>query len=236
MSREIEQRLREQALALPEPDPQAAVLGRQVLEGSVPPASKTDAVPRRRVLALALAFVALAASFGGGYGVRGAVAGADPDSLTSYEGWNRLGVGVSVEVPPRWSGRVLFLDATGLYGNVLQVANFQLPANQGFDAPRELPPGEEDPIKAMDDEDVVVMIETSSGRGPRAPARIRLADLEVLPSTAPTVPRGHRLAKRTFCFEYRCLAITVDFGGEQPDDELQRRVDEVLSSIAVDPK
>jgi hypothetical protein len=166
----------------------------------------------------------------------GAAGAGDRNTLTAPDGWRRLGVGVSVDVPPEWSGRVLFLDSTGLYGSVLQVANFDLPENEGFEPSAELPPGEDDPIKAMGAQDVLITLETSAGPGARAPSTISLADLETLPRGAPNVPLGHMLAKKTFCFDHRCLAITVDFGENRPSADLRERVDGVLSSIAVDPE
>jgi hypothetical protein len=144
--------------------------------------------------------------------------------------------GIAVAIPSGWDGRILFREATGRDGVLLQVANFTLPSNEGLEPPEELPPGEEDPIKAMDDGDVVVMIsEPASWDAARAGAAARtpmtLADLA--PVLGPRVPSGHSFAQGTFCFASRCLLIEVDFGAGQPRDDLVSRVDEVLASLAV---
>ena len=144
--------------------------------------------------------------------------------------------GVSLEVPEGWDGRVLFLDPQGASG-LLQVANFELPPNEGFDPPQELPPGEVDPIKAMTGEDVLLTVLPcaalpGAGPGEPAPARISLDSLSFRPAGDPRVPRGHTLAEGAFLFGARCLQISVDFGGP-PSDPLQEQVDDVLASLSV---
>jgi hypothetical protein len=162
-------------------------------------------------------------------GLSAAAAGGDPGSVTlRYE--TIVGAAVSMDVPPGWDGRVLYLDATGEYGAVFQVANFELPANDGFEPPAELPPGEEDPIKAMGAGDVLVMVTTGAATGSPAPAELSLADLELV--TGGRVPVGHQLARGAFCRDLRCVDVEVDFGAA-PGEELTTEVDGVLASIAL---
>jgi len=139
--------------------------------------------------------------------------------------------GVSVTVPPGWDGRMLYRDASGSLGVIYQVANFELPANEGFEPPTELPPGQEDAIKAMKDGDALIMIAADAATGRPAPTPITFADLKPVP--AARAPRGHRLAANSFCFGDRCLEIQVDFGGNASAD-LDRPVSDVLASVSVD--
>jgi hypothetical protein len=138
--------------------------------------------------------------------------------------------GVSIIVPADWDGRILFRDAAGSWGVIFQVANFELPPNEGFEPPRELPPGEEDPIKAMGAGDVLVTVVSDEAGGDRAPATIALDDLR----EARRVPRGHTLAERSFCYRERCIRIEVDFGARAPEPTLRTQVDDVLASLAVE--
>ena len=140
--------------------------------------------------------------------------------------------GISVAVSEGWDGRILFREATGRHGVIFQVANFVLPANEGLEPPHELPPGQEDPIKAMDDRDVLVMVIDGAEAGATAPKPLELGDLEAI--HGPRVPHGHALAQGSFCFASRCLSVEVDFGAAQLRDDLVRRVNDVLASIAVD--
>jgi hypothetical protein len=146
--------------------------------------------------------------------------------------------GVSLAIPTGWDGRVLFLDPQGASG-FLQVGNFGLPANEGFDPPQELPSGKVDPIKAMTVEDVLLTVLPcaalpGTGPGEPAPSPISLDNLAFRPAGDPSVPRGHTLAEGAFRFGERCLRISVDFGGP-PLDALQARADDVLSSLSVKP-
>jgi hypothetical protein len=160
--------------------------------------SKRHSRSLRRALALALTLaIALAAAFAGGYLVASA-SGERGRAVLTAGTWNRLGSGVSIAVPPGWDGRVLFRDPSGL-GPIFQVANFELPANEGFEPPEELPPGEEDPIKAMGPGDVLVVAITGPVNGKPAPERLSFDDLQLLPYDAPRVPRGWALAEGTFC-------------------------------------
>jgi hypothetical protein len=138
--------------------------------------------------------------------------------------------GVSIIVPAGWDGRILFRDAAGSRGVVFQVANFELPPNDGFEPPRELPPGEEDPIKAMGAGDVLVTAVSDEAGGDQRPATIALDDLR----DASRVPRGHTLAERSFCYRERCFRIEVDFGARAPEPRLRAQVDDVLASLAVE--
>jgi hypothetical protein len=142
---------------------------------------------------------------------------------------------ISMAVPPRWDGRILFRDAAGSQGAIFQVANFELPANEGFEPPQELLPGEEDPIKAMDAGDVLVTVVSDHSGGGPAPATITHDDLRSLPAGAPRVPHGHTLAARSFCYGARCVQIEVDFGGPA-EPALVSGVDEVLASLEVEQR
>jgi hypothetical protein len=137
------------------------------------------------------------------------------------------GDGVSVVAPAGWDGRMLRGGSSGL---VIQVANFELPEDEGSERQAELAPGEEDPIKAMGEGDVLISI-SAAAAGRRADAPIGLADLE--PVAGPRVPLGHRLAAGSFCFGERCLEIELDSGGETIAAALQRRVNDVLASLSV---
>jgi hypothetical protein len=141
--------------------------------------------------------------------------------------------GVSIAVPAGWDGRMLFRDAAGSWGVIFQVANFELPPNEGFEPPQELPPGEEDPIKAMDAGDVLINLVSDEATGEPTSEPITLDRLRFLPEAAPRVPRGHTLAEGSFCYGARCVRIEVDFGGRaQP--ALENAVNRVLASLDVE--
>lgn len=139
--------------------------------------------------------------------------------------------GFGLSVPPGWHGRVLFREPTGRHGVTFQIANFALPENSGLEPPRELRPGEEDPIKVMGRGDVLVTVSDGAVGGPATPEHLTLNDLAVVED--PRVPRGHVLAEGSFCFGARCVAVAVDLGGAEPPDELVQRVNDVLASLAV---
>jgi hypothetical protein len=140
--------------------------------------------------------------------------------------------GASIAVPAGWDGRILFRDPTGSRGVIFQVANFRLPDNEGFEPPRELPPGQEDPIKAMDDGDVLITVNSDEASGDPVPETVTLDRLRFLPAAAPRVPRGHRIAEGAFCYAERCVRIVVDFGGRS-EAPLRSAVNAVLGSLAV---
>lgn len=139
---------------------------------------------------------------------------------------------ISVAIHTDWDGRVLFREAAGRTGIIFQLANFELPANEGLQPPRELPPGEEDPIKAMGDDDVLVMI-IDGVEAATAVANPPTVE-SLTPIVGPQVPHGHSLAQGSVCLATRCVGIEVDFGAAQPADDLIRRVNGVLASLAVD--
>jgi hypothetical protein len=146
--------------------------------------------------------------------------------------------GVSLDIPASWDGRVLFLDPQGASG-LLQVANFELPPNEGFAPPQEVPPGEVDPIKAMTAGDVLITVVpcaalSGTGSNQPAPERISLDGLAFRAAGDPSVPRGHALAEGAFRFGERCLRIEADFGGPL-GVSLRQRVDDVLASLSVEP-
>lgn len=139
--------------------------------------------------------------------------------------------GVSVAVPPGWDGRMLYREPSGRSGVIFQVANFELPANDRLEPPAVLPLGQEDPIKAMKQGDVLISVvaDAPNGRPVRKP--ITLANLD--PVSGPRVPHGHRVAAGSLCIGERCLEIQVDLGGKTMDAELERRVGDVLASVSV---
>jgi hypothetical protein len=141
--------------------------------------------------------------------------------------------GISIAVPTGWDARMLFRDPAGAQGVIYQVANFRLPPNEGFQPPHELPPGQQDPIKAMGPGDVIISVIDDRASGEQAPRTIALGDLRFLPAGAPAIPRGHALAEASFCYSTRCIQVESDFGGGEPAPRLRNQVDVVLASIAV---
>jgi hypothetical protein len=141
--------------------------------------------------------------------------------------------GVSIAVPIGWDGRILFRDAAGSLGVNFQVANFELPPNEGFEPPEELPPGQEDPIKAMSAGDVLIMVISDEPTGKPAPETITLDHLRFLPQGTPRVPHGHALAEGSFCYGAHCVRVEVDFGGPS-EPALRSAVDGVLASLEVE--
>jgi hypothetical protein len=138
--------------------------------------------------------------------------------------------GISITLPERWDGRVMFREPTGAVGVVFQVANFELPANEGLEPPPEGP----DRIKAMDGSDVLLTIGTDEAGGVPARGRIGLDDLRFLAPGAPRVPVGHALAEGNVCLRSRCFGIAVDFASGPAQPALTEGVDEVLASVAVE--
>ena len=161
-------------------------------------------------------------------------------TITLPPGWHSASArrlewsGISLALPLSWDGRLLFRDRVGSWGVVFQAANFELPPNEGFEPPQQLPPGQEDSIKAMAGGDVLVTVISDEPEGEPAPTTIELDDLRFLPADAPRVPRGHTLAERSLCFESRCLRIEADFGGRMPAPTERKQVDDILASIAVE--
>lgn len=141
--------------------------------------------------------------------------------------------GVAVAVPQAWDARVLFRDQAGSEPAIYQVANFELPENEGFQPPDELPPGQEDPIKAMGPGDILITVDADETNGARVSRPIALADLTLVEGAR--VPRGHQLAAGSFCARERCVRIEVDFGGAAPK-HLVRQVNEVLASLTIEPR
>jgi hypothetical protein len=140
--------------------------------------------------------------------------------------------GISIGVPEDWDGRVLFTDPAGEGAVIFQVANFVLPANEGFAPPQELPPGEEDPIKAMAGGDLLVMVLTDQPRAPSRSLPVRIDRASILPPGSPQVPLGHVIAEEAGCFEGRCLRVTADFATAPSPTQL-RAANDVLASLAI---
>lgn len=138
--------------------------------------------------------------------------------------------GISVLAPTGWSGRILFREATGRDGAIFQIANFELPSNAGLEPPVELPPGQEDQIKAMDAGDILVTIADGVADGVAAPKTITVDHLAPADNRA---PHGHSLAERSFCFESRCVGVAVDFGRAAPAAVEVTSANEVLASLVV---
>ena len=139
--------------------------------------------------------------------------------------------GVSLAVPPGWSGRILFREPTGRDAVIFQVASFELPPNAGLEPPPDLGPGEEDTIKAMGADDVLVTVADGEANGAPAPDRVTVAGLARVEGRR--VPGGHSLARRSLCFGRRCVAIEVDFGAPAPHPALVARANTVLASLSV---
>jgi hypothetical protein len=139
--------------------------------------------------------------------------------------------GVSIELPSGWDGRVLSLDRTSA---MLQAANFE------FDpVGEELPPGEQDSIKAMTAQHAFVAVLpcglVSFEEPPRpAPERVSLDSLTFLPDGHPRVPHGHSFAHGSFEFSDRCLRVEADFGGAPPWRKLKDTVNAILVSLSVE--
>jgi hypothetical protein len=140
--------------------------------------------------------------------------------------------GISIAVPPGWDGRVLFTDAAGEGTVLFQVANFALPANDGFEPPQKLPPGEVDPIKAMAGDDVLVMVSTGQEAGRTRPLPPRIGEESFLARGTPRIPHGHALAEERGCFRGRCILVTVDFASP-PAAEQVEAANDVLASLAI---
>lgn len=134
--------------------------------------------------------------------------------------------GVTLNVPDGWSGRVLFLDPEG-QRFLFQVANFQLPEQQGISPPIELPPGEEDPIVTMSGQDMVLTLivrdELQAGSAPM----ISVDDF----LSGPRVLRDKGLAVSYGCVNDRCFDIELLVGTATPDSSVVKKANEVLESL-----
>lgn len=140
--------------------------------------------------------------------------------------------GISIGVPDDWDGRVLFTDSAGEGAVIFQVANFGLPPNEGLEPPQDLPPGQEDPIKAMAGDDLLLMVSTEQGPAPERSLPVRITKASFLAPGTPRIPRGHAIAEQAGCFEGRCLRVTVDFASPPSPAQL-RAANEVLASLAI---
>lgn len=140
--------------------------------------------------------------------------------------------GISIGVPDEWDGRVLFTDSAGEGVVIFQVANFALPLNEGFQPPQELPPGDEDPIKAMAGDDLLLMVSTDQGSAPDLSLPVRITEASFLPRGSPLIPRGHAIAEEAGCFEGACVRVTVDFA-TPPSPAQLRAANEVLAALAI---
>jgi hypothetical protein len=137
--------------------------------------------------------------------------------------------GVTITLPTGWEGRVISPA-------VIQAANFKF-APVGI----ELPPGEEDPIKAMTARHALVSmlrcgLVSYEPTARAAPEQISLDELTFLPSKHPGVPWRHAYAQASFYFGRRCLHISVDFGRAPPRTRLVSIVNEMLGSLSVAQK
>jgi hypothetical protein len=159
--------------------------------------------------------------------------GADRGLRAEVSGHRLEHDGVSIELPNGWEGRVLPLDYPSA---VLQAANFEfVPVGV------ELPPGEEDPIKAMTAQHALVAILPCgivAFEEPPRPAseRVSLDNLTFLPTGHPRVPRRHAFAHGSFDFSGRCLRVEADFGGAPPGRRLKETVNAILASLSVAEK
>jgi len=142
--------------------------------------------------------------------------------------------GVSIFVPDRWYGRILFGDPEGVVA-IFQVANFKLGDQQGFEPPKELPAGQEDPIKAMSGNDVLVMVDAGGRFTAVASLPVQITEHSFVSPTNPgaPVPAGHAVAEATGCFNHRSLFITVDFATRPAPNDLLDSANAVLASLRV---
>jgi hypothetical protein len=140
--------------------------------------------------------------------------------------------GISIAVPEAWDGRVLYTDAAGEGTVVFQLANFALPPNEGFEPPRELPPGEVDPIKAMAGDDVLVTISTDQVAAAGRAGPPRIGERSFLAPGTPRIPHGHALAEEPACVDGRCVRVTVDFASPPSREEVETAND-VLASLSI---
>jgi hypothetical protein len=127
---------------------------------------------------------------------------------------------------------VLFIDAAGEGTAMLQVANFALPPNEGFEAPDELPPGEVDPIKAMSGDDLLVMISPDQVPAPTRSLPPRIGEESFLARGSPRIPHGHAIAEEAGCFRGKCVRIVVDFASP-PSREQVEAANDVLASLTI---
>jgi hypothetical protein len=139
--------------------------------------------------------------------------------------------GVSIDVPSGWDGRILFLDAKGSEA-IFQVANFELPPNDGFEPPRPVA-GQQDSIKSMAGEDTLIAVNTDLENAAPRSLPVRIGEDSFLAPDTPEIPRGHALARESGCFDTTCLKITVDFALAPPSAELVDRANDVLASLSV---
>jgi hypothetical protein len=140
--------------------------------------------------------------------------------------------GISIAVPEGWDGRVLFTDAAGEGPVMFQVANFALPLNEGLEPPQELPPGQEDPIKAMTGDDLLVMISTDQVAVAGRAGPPRISEQSFLARGSPRIPHGHDVAEELGCVHGRCVRVTVDFASP-PSRDLIDAVNDVLASLTI---
>ena len=142
--------------------------------------------------------------------------------------------GVSIFVPDHWYGRILFADAQGVVV-IFQVANFKLADQQGFEPPKELPAGQEDPIKVMSGGDALVGVEAGARCTSAGSLTVRIARHSFPSASNPDapVPAGHAVAEATGCFDHRSLFITVDFASGPVPKRLLRDANVVLASLRV---
>jgi hypothetical protein len=147
---------------------------------------------------------------------------------TDHPKGNRLEYdGMSIELPKGWEGRVIS-------PGVIQAANFKF-VPVGID----LPPGEEDPIKAMTAKHALLTILPACGlvsfetTARAAPKQMSLDELTFFPADHPRVPWRHALAQGSFRFGDRCVHIEVDFGATPPQPGLTKIANEMLRSLSV---
>jgi hypothetical protein len=127
---------------------------------------------------------------------------------------------------------VLFTDAAGEGTAILQLANFALPPNEGFEPPEELPPGEVDPIKAMSGDDLLVMISPDQVPEPTRSLPPRISEESFLARGSPTIPHGHAIAEEAACLRGRCVRVIVDFASP-PSRAQVEAANDVLTSLTI---
>lgn len=126
---------------------------------------------------------------------------------------------------------MVYLDAAG-EGFLLQVANFDLGLQSGFEPPQELPPGEEDPIVAMSGDDILLTFLPEAPRTAPAGVPVMTHDDLFLEADLQT-PRGGRRGATAFCMSGRCFSVEALFGKTKPSAANLADVNAVLARVTV---
>jgi hypothetical protein len=167
------------------------------------------------------------------------LAGCGADPLSRVGPGDLTYGGISISVPDGWYGRILTApQGEGAAIGILEVANFDMGPQSGSEPPKELPPGQEDPIKAMAGDDLLITIQTpaASSSARSLPVRFARSSLVTVDSISLPVPNGHAVVHEAGCFTGRCLDVTVDLASHPVSDRLLDTANQVLSSLKVNAR